>query len=128
MGHKLESRRRRYVLALSSILLIALFSMIWRSGTKGRSSRQDDQPSRSIAGVGDARVAPDAADQAAPIAWTPDAEREVLATRMMFLAHEPLRAPSVDDPDSIENMRVAQQMITKAFRRLDADSSSGATP
>lgn len=40
---------------------------------------------------------------------------ETLATRRMYLAHAPLREPEVDNPDSAENKRIMQQMISNAL-------------
>ncbi len=39
----------------------------------------------------------------------------VLESRRMYMAHAPLRVPSVADPDSIENKRIMQIMIAKAI-------------
>jgi len=50
-------------------------------------------------------------------------DKEVLATRQMILAHEPLRKASVADPDSEENQRVLQQMVGKALASAPAKVS-----
>jgi hypothetical protein len=40
---------------------------------------------------------------------------EVEATRRMYLAHAPLRAPEVANPDSESNRRILQTMVAKAL-------------
>jgi len=40
---------------------------------------------------------------------------EVIATRSMVMAHEPLREPSVADPDSQENKAILQAMVMNAL-------------
>jgi hypothetical protein len=42
---------------------------------------------------------------------------EVRSTRAMYMAHAPLRAPAVADPDSEQNRQILQSMVTKALSR-----------
>ena len=45
---------------------------------------------------------------------------EVRASRAMYMAHAPLRAPEVADPDSEANRRILQTMVEKALSRQKA--------
>jgi hypothetical protein len=65
-----------------------------------------------------AAVAP-AATEATPSAPTPDesAIPEAVGTRRMYGAHAPLRTPAVANPDSEQNRRILQTMVTKALVR-----------
>jgi len=52
-----------------------------------------------------------------PAADATSTDREVIATRRMYLAHAPLRTPEVSDPDSAGNRKVLSSMIFKALSR-----------
>ena len=52
---------------------------------------------------------------------------EVAATERMYLAHAPLRAPEVSDPDSETNRRILQTMVAKALAVPTAAPKTGTT-
>jgi hypothetical protein len=54
--------------------------------------------------------------------------KEVAATRRMYLAHSPLREPSVADPDSTENRRILSEMVLKAIAREKSSSANPVQP
>ena len=52
---------------------------------------------------------------------TEDVADEVAATRRMYMAHQPLRAPDIADPRSEENRRILETMVNKALIRSAAN-------
>jgi hypothetical protein len=66
---------------------------------------------------------------AAPAAEpAPAGQTEIAATRRMYLAHAPLRAPEVANPDSESNRRILQTMVQKTLRAPAPAPASAVTP
>lgn len=101
----------------------------------GRKQPRAHQPSAAVAANFAPSVAPleqgasvspaaqrgeDTSDRQPPPAARLSESTEVAATRRMYMAHAPLRAPEVADPDSKANRRILQTMVEKALTRVAA--------
>jgi hypothetical protein len=53
-------------------------------------------------------------------------DAEVAATSRMYIAHAPLREPTVADPDSEANRRILETMVLKALHRATQPTSEAA--
>jgi len=72
-----------------------------------------------------ASIAPEKKAPAAPAIISPTAAKlsagEVAASRRMYMAHAPLRAPAVANPDSPENQRIFNTMVKNTLNRAKSD-------
>lgn len=104
---------------------ISLFWLVTRShepesgsreaAVEGRSGHDHEKTVADTAEPGslEERSAP----EAARVVILAQDRASVLESRRMYMAHAPLREPSVDDPDSVENKRIMQQMIGSVLTR-----------
>lgn len=60
---------------------------------------------------------PGASAPATPATPVSLAEQQIVGTHRMYLAHAPLRAAEIADPDSASNRRILQRMVSKALLR-----------
>lgn len=106
---------------LLSILVLAAIVVgifLWRFATPPATGKL--QPSGTMpVTVKNAAEPASSIDQPVTSEQTPGvvSNSEEAATRSMYAAHAPLRAPELADPDSAANLRILQTMVGKAIAR-----------
>lgn len=115
-------KRLFYTVIIFCLVLVSAFYLHSKSTAAGNSQTVTrDNTSQVSQQVSTPTGEPDApklnSSTPAPLVDEADEEisAEVIATRSMVIAHEPLRVSSVADPDSQENKAILQAMVLKAL-------------
>ncbi len=121
----MNSSKKIPVLAVAAALVAAAILCWWIGRSREAQAARSAPPEPIVAAtpppprpVVAAAPAPPAAPPAPALA--PAQQARVEATQRMYLAHAPLRAPEVANPDSEANRRILQAMVMKTLRPAPA--------